>query len=625
MNIMKNIFSALFLLLMGTVTAFPQQKLKFSVTDFDYDAFDTTAKDDRHKKVDGSGSLYAIIKVTGNPDEDLREYNFNFGNMNSFVEDHDDQLWVYVQKNAKMVTISRNGYTTLRNYDLHTTIEAGKTYKMVLSAQGQRVQKQMVMFSVNPKNSNATVTITKESDGSKEVLGNIDETGRIAQSLAYGTYTYEVMARNYHSTEGRFTLSNELQTHNEEVTLRPNGAYVTLTVESNAEIYVDNSKMGTRQWTGMLKAGVYQVECRQANHNPSSQTINIEEGKDQTFKLLPPTPITGVLAVNSRPLGANINIDGKDYGTTPRNITDLLIGKHSLTLTYQGYSVENSTIEVKEQQTTDVNIEMKKAPVVLNTNTNTSTSTSSKMDELTFTVKEVSFIMKRVEGGTFQMGATKEQESDAGKDEKPVHSVTLSDYYIGMTEVTQALWQAVMGNNPSAWKRDDMNLPVEMVSWDDCQVFITKLNQLTGRQFRLPTEAEWEYAARGGKKSKGYKYSGSNNLGKVAWYSENSDNRTHEVAAKKPNELGLYDMSGNVQEWCQDWHANYESRAQTNPQGPSEGYTYRVFRGGRWKGRVITNGRLHGGERECRVSYRGFGLASWVPANTTGLRLALSK
>ena len=195
----------------------------------------------------------------------------------------------------------------------------------------------------------------------------------------------------------------------------------------------------------------------------------------------------------------------------------------------------------------------------------------------TFTVNGVKFTMVPVDGGTFTMGATSEQGSDAEDDEKPAHQVTLSDYYIGQTEVTQALWEAVMGSNPSGHKGD--NLPVELVSWDDCQEFIQKLNQLTGKQFRLPTEAEWEYAAQGGRKSRGYKYAGGNDIGSVAWYDVNSGTGTHPVVAKQANELGIYDMSGNVWEWCSDWYDGYQSSSQSDPQGPSSG-SFRVYRGG---------------------------------------------
>jgi len=226
-----------------------------------------------------------------------------------------------------------------------------------------------------------------------------------------------------------------------------------------------------------------------------------------------------------------------------------------------------------------------------------------------YTVGNVSFRMIRVEGGTFQMGATSEQSSDAYSDESPVHGVTLSSFCIGETEVTQGLWEAVMGSNPSKWK--GAGLPVEQVSWKDCQEFISRLNAKTGASFRLPTEAEWEYAARGGQKSVGYKYSGSDNISDVAWYDGNSGGQTHPVKGKKANELGIYDMSGNVWEWCQDWYGVYSGGSQTNPGGASSG-SYRVFRGGSWNSNA----------RSCRVSIRNFN--SPVTRNyNLGLRLAL--
>ena len=201
----------------------------------------------------------------------------------------------------------------------------------------------------------------------------------------------------------------------------------------------------------------------------------------------------------------------------------------------------------------------------------------------TFYANGVSFEMVEVRGGTFRMGATSEQEvSEAYSKEMSVHSVTLNSYYIGKTEVTQALWKAVMGSNPSYSKGD--NLPVEYVSWNDCQAFIRKLNDLTGQNFRLPTEAEWEFACRGGNNSRGYKYSGSNYIDNVAWYDGNSG---HPVATKLPNELGIYDMSGNVYEWCSDWYGGYTSGAQTNPKGPYDG-SDRVCRGGNWFGLSVS-------------------------------------
>ena len=207
-----------------------------------------------------------------------------------------------------------------------------------------------------------------------------------------------------------------------------------------------------------------------------------------------------------------------------------------------------------------------------------------------------------VQGGTFQMG------SNSGK---PVHTVTVNDFYIGKYEVTQKEWKEVMGSNPSNWKCD--NLPVEQVSWYDAVEFCNKKSRKEGltpcysgsgksitfnfnaNGYRLPTEAEWEYAAGGGNKSRNYKYSGSNSIGDVAWYRSNSGNKTHQVGTKQPNELGIYDMSGNVYEWCNDWYdENYYSKSpKNNPQGPSSG-KYSVLRGGSW----------YFFDYCCRVAYR---------------------
>ena len=213
----------------------------------------------------------------------------------------------------------------------------------------------------------------------------------------------------------------------------------------------------------------------------------------------------------------------------------------------------------------------------------------------TFTANGVSFVMVEVKGGTFTMGATSEQGGDAYDNEKPAHSVTLSSYHIGQTEVTQELWLAVMGENPVEFPvelKGDKD-PIVCVSMEECQEFIERLNKITGKHFRLPTEAEWEFAARGGNLSKGYKYSGSDNLDDVAWSDENTGGITHNVATKRANELGLYDMSGSVWEWCSDLYGPYSSSSQTNPTGPKMGPGC-VIRGGSW-GHIATC---------CRVSFR---------------------
>ena len=232
-------------------------------------------------------------------------------------------------------------------------------------------------------------------------------------------------------------------------------------------------------------------------------------------------------------------------------------------------------------------------------------------------LQELANNMIYVQGGRFTMGVARKQgwlsAIFEGNNDNPAHSVTLSSFYICKYEVTQELWQAVMGNNPSYYKGN--RKPVEQVSWEDCQTFISKLNSLTGKNFRLPTEAEWEFAARGGIKSKGYKYSGSNTIEDVAWYYGNSGGTTHDVGIKSPNELGLYDMSGNVYEWCSDWYGEkyYGSSPSNNPIGPGSG-TYRVNRGGSW----------YDIARYCGSSNR-YGSTSGSRDDSLGLRLCLSE
>ena len=224
-------------------------------------------------------------------------------------------------------------------------------------------------------------------------------------------------------------------------------------------------------------------------------------------------------------------------------------------------------------------------------------------DDIVFDLngKEYRYKMVYVSSGTYTMGCTSEQGDDCFSYEKPAHSVTVSGFYMGQTEVTQALWKAVMGSNPSNWKGN--TLPVESVSYNDVKDFIGKLNSLTGMTFRLPMEEEWEFAARGGNSSRAYKYSGGDNIGSVAWYDGNSGSKTHPVAQKQANELGIYDMSGNVWEWCSSlWCSDYSS---------SRSGSYRVYRGGSW----FYNAR------DCRVSNRNHNVSSYR-GSTLGFRLA---
>ena len=549
------------------------------------------------------------------------------------------------------------------------------TYELVVSVPGvvhvtQTPQRQFFKFRVTPKK-DAWVTVWE--NGEQQTL-TLNEEGMARKMFNYGTYKYMVSADRYHSQEGTFTVTKTpgelvvalqpqfgwLTINGDAVTkgahvfatntvtgrktqlgtipmtqkeidggvytlqiqqekykdysttvtiaegkttvispqLEANFAQLTLTTQSGADIYVDGRKLGTGRWSGTLELGEYSVETRQASHKSSYTNLSVlPQTAGKTIVLNDPLPIYGSLIVDGTPMDAVVYVDNKRVGVSPLVYGELLIGSHTVRLEKEGYAKQEKTIAVSEGQEHMLEYTLAKE-----------TPKPMPTDKETFTVNGVSFNMIKVQGGTFTMGATAEQGSDAASNEKPTHQVTLSDYMIGETEVTQELWKAVMGSNPSRFS--GTNLPVEEVNWYDCQRFIKKLNQLTGKNFRLPTEAEWEYAARGGQKSKGYKYAGSNALSDVAWYRDNSS-KTHPVKQKQANELGLYDMSGNVWEWCQDWRDWYSSSAQTNPKGPSSGLS-RVVRGGGWDSSASW----------CRVAYR-YGSSPEYSHSYLGFRVVL--
>ncbi len=355
----------------------------------------------------------------------------------------------------------------------------------------------------------------------------------------------------------------------------------------------------------MITFGDYGIEKLQSNRT-YVLTLTKPSGASETQQMQ-------TLTIRYSPINASVLVDNKFIKASNGVAkTSLPIGQHSFVVACDGYESEEGTVKLKASAPSNLQITLSKEAASTNQISQTthpqqsqtqrpvsqtqpvsstaSLSTSSTSlnavgsstsgSVITIPVKNgISIEMVKVEAGSFNMGATPEMENPYDS-EKPVHRVTLTNnYYIGKYEVTQALWQAVMGSNPSYFKGDD--LPVEKVSWDDCQDFISKLNAMTGKRFRLPSEAEWEYAARGGKKSRGYQYSGSNTLGDVAWYYGNSGPKTHAVGTKQPNELGIYDMTGNVSEWCQDRYGDYSGVPQTNPTGSVDG-KFRVNRGGSW-------------------------------------------
>lgn len=431
-------------------------------------------------------------------------------------------------------------------------LESNRTYVLILTKPMSIIEQKKQALIIKYSPSSATVLVDN-----KMVRGT---NGVAKVVLPVGQHSYIVASDGYESEEGTVKLK----------AAAPSNLQITLSKETNT-ISTSTNDVATQHIVSnqIVKFSGKVVDI---NGQPVIGAVVEETGT----KNISVTDIDGNFIIKAK--SSSITVTVTFLGCVPKQVKLTEGTKEEITLIEESYKNQPSL----------------------------SAST------VTIPVKDgVSIEMIKVEAGTFMMGATPEMEIP-DDDEKPVHQVTLTnDYYIGKYEVTQALWQTVMESNPSSFKGN--NLPVEQVSWNDCQEFIGKLNSITGRKFRLPTEAEWEYAARGGKKSRGYQYSGSSNISDVAWYNGNSGSKTHLVGTKQANELGLYDMCGNVLEWCQNWYGSYVSSSQTNPTGAVSG-SYRVIRGGSW----------YSSARFCRSSCRDSGTPG-IRNSRLGLRLVLSE
>ena len=588
-------------------------------------------------------------------------------NVHTVVEEAVTQQYVVFRVNPPEAVVEFDGDIIDLNEGVGNKFKSFGTYDYTVQAKLYHPQtgkvtvndpnnKHEVKIDLNPAFGYIEVPAEGNLSGAKVFIDN-ELKGTVpfrSERLASGSYQVRLVQQMYSPVTQEVAVTDG-ETTRFAPALSADFAKVTLRVEGNAEIWVNNERKGTGTWTGNLATGDYKIECRLPNHRTATKQLAIQPALDgQTIDLAAPTPIYGKLNITSVPGDADIYLDGQKVGTTPMMLPKCLIGQHTVRISKAGHSDFTKTITLAEGATEEISARLESGkPVVISAHEGADiyvdgakvgttrfegalafgshtayamldgkksgektinvsmqggdvpAMTLAFHESKTFTVNGVSFEMVFVEGGTFQMGS-----NDGESDEQPVHQVTLSNYHIGKTEVTQELWQAVMGSNPSYSGFKGAKNPVNNVSWNDCQEFISKLNRLTGGRFRLPTEAEWEYAARGGNKSRGYKYSGSDYLGRVAWYEDNSDSKVHPVGSKSPNELGLYDMSGNVREWCSDWYDSYLSSPQTNPTGPSSGNN-RMGRGGSWD---------HNATR-CRVANRG-GSAPAFSSGSLGLRLA---
>lgn len=477
------------------------------------------------------------------------------GNVVGQVVNNVGEYWVYMPQGSRMLKVKHPYYppiiVTFANYSMEK-LESNRTYELMLTVSGEIQSSQTQTLTIKYTPIEATVLVDN-----KRIKGS---DGVAMANFPIGQHSFVVFCDGYESEEGMVKLKASA----------PSNLQITLSKEAKTALASTMGKEATNQ------------------NSVNSQNVKFF-GK--------------VVDVNGEPIiGAAI----KENGTDNWAITDMegnfFIDAKSPTVTitvlYVGWQSKQVELTAghKEQITL---IENKKKE-------------SETANSISIPVKDgINIEMIKVEAGTFMMGATKEVK-EPYKIELPAHEVLLTeDYYIGKYEVTQALWNVVMDSKYST--NDGDLLPKNYVSWNDCQEFIEKLNKITGLKFRLPTEAEWEYAARGGKKSKRYLYSGSNNVLDVAWYDGNSSNKRHPVGTKQANELGIFDMGGNVSEWCQDLWGQYQNDSQINPLGSSAG-TKHVLRGGNYFFDI----------RICYLSYRMFAESNYKDA-FSGFRLALSE
>ena len=602
----KTLFLFLFFVL-HTFNIFAQ---KLSVSSFEVSQGDILARTAATCRYDTNDKYCALIKVGIALDGVEFECS---GGVRDVVK-KTGEYWVYLPQNNSKLRVLHKDYTPLEInfYDYGIgKVQSGVTYVLTIVRPHNNNEPfdaggNFYVLKVEPKN--ATVSID-------DVMQVASSDGEYSAMLPYGEHSYNVEAGGYNSKKGTFTVSNGEMS---PIVVKLSSAMIPVTIicqMPGVSMYVDKKLVAKDSifWDGELPKGMHFFEIKKEGYHSFQTTMQVGENGSPSslIAVAKLTAIQGSLSVNYKPFGADVYVDGEKMGQSPRVFNGLLIGKHHVEVRKEGYTTDRKTVMISEGQTANIMGTLSSQASGLASNSN-SASVTSGSNEISIPVKNgITIDMVKVEAGTFKMGATSEMENPYSWEE-PVHQVTLTnDYYMGKYEVTQALWQSVMGSNPSSFNGDD--LPVEKVSWDDCQEFVSKLNGLTGKKFRLPTEAEWEYAARGGKKSCGYQYSGSSNVSDVAWCVGNSGNKTHPVGTKQANELGLYDMSGNVLEWCQDRYGSYISSSQTNPTGAVSG-SYRVYRGGSW----YSNAGC------CRSSYRDDASPGYRDS-LLGLRLVLSE
>jgi len=602
-----------------------------------------------HSKIDESGNQCAGILII----TDLTGLTFQSYNGVVDVNTRPGRYFVFVSPDERVVEIYKSGYKPLKiilnEYGVGR-LKSGETWKLEITGEkkieelpiniitsppgadiyldgdykgtsqtiqaeigkhtlkvqkeGYRTKEQEINVSTNnilfnielEEIEQVMITIKSVPTGAAIYLNN-DEIGKTnKQPFRFPGNYYLRLVKNKYETIDTTIIVTETGNNIFSYYLEKSTVMLTISINpSDADIYLNNEKL-----TGNIQEispGKHKIEVRKTGYFSQTRTIDVQKGKDitESFTL---KKKTGKLQFVAEPMEANVTLkkDGNtiDNWKGSKMKSNLQIGEYRITASLTGYESKTKKCTIELNKTAQVSITLE-PEIRIGSDSQLDPDFQGSTDGMVF-----------VQGGTFQMGS-----NDGDSDEKPVHSVTVDDFYIGKYEVTQKEWKEVMGNNTSKWKGDD--LPVEKVSWYDAVEFCNKKSDMEGltrcytgsgkntkcnfsaNGYRLPTEAEWEYAGRGGSRTAHYKYSGSNNVGDVAWYYSNSSSKTHKVGTKQANELGIYDMSGNVWEWCNDWYDAdyYKNSPKNNPQGDSLG-KYRVLRGGSWSNF----------DYNCRVAYR---------------------
>ncbi|MFA5498259.1 MAG: formylglycine-generating enzyme family protein [Candidatus Cloacimonadia bacterium] len=637
----------LLLIAVGSLTA-----LELKVESFEYDPFDLTNMHGDFVK-DYNGEKCAVLRVETNVIPDLFITGQEIFEKRKLAP---SEYYFFLSYRSYMISFSAKGYAPLQ-YQIPLNMRPGLAYKVVLKSIGvdpaNEVNIMIVSepsdaekwldgellgvdkgFLVQPGKYKLEVkkqgysTYTQEIEVSKEnfifegiklqpieeVLVTIKSQPSNAEVYINGVrrgvtdaqyYLYPGKYQLRLILSGYFPLEEEVEVKergkNEfSFSLNRNSSIIQFrTTPSDAKVYISREEVRDKRIE--LAGGTYSLEVKREGYDDYRETITVIAGKDETHTINL-TQQTGTVTFEVNPMNAKVilsrgNQRVQEWIGTKR-ISDLAVGDYIFTVSMSGYKSTEQKFTVKKDERLTKSVYLEEG-------------------------SDVSQNFVLVEGGSFQMGS-----NDGRDNEKPIHTVTINSFFINKYELTQKEWIEVMGSNPSNWKGD--NLPVERVSWynviDYCnkrsvKEGLTPCYSISGNTkpsnwssgtivcnwnangYRLPTEAEWEYAARGGKKSKSYKYSGSNNLGDVGWYRDNSGSKTHPVGEKKPNELGIYDMSGNVYEWCWDWYngSYYSNSPQSNPKGPESG-SYRVIRGGSY----------YSYDDNCTVSIRNFYSPSYI-------------